>query len=195
MKKKYYNEIRDELKTGDVVLFDGRGWVSCLIKIGTFSRWSHVGIVYRPHPTGTVFLYESTTLSNIAGSKGAAVKGVQTVDLWNRVRNYKGTIAVRQVTREKFTYQEVIALEKLRSKYRYKKYERSAAELIKSAFGRFGFYQKEDDSSLFCSEVVAECLQALNVLSNRRSSNSYTPADFGNMSTDALKHPIEILKA
>jgi hypothetical protein len=193
MSKMEYNDIRDDLKTGDVVLFDGRGWISRLIKLGTFSRWSHVGLVYVPRQGGTVFLYESTTLSNVKGAKGAPVKGVQTVDLWNRVRNYKGSIAIRRVNRDKFNYQEIIAFEKMRSKYRHKVYERSVAELIKSAFGRFGWNQKEDDSSLFCSELVAASLKALGVLSSAKSSNSYTPADFGNMSTQTLHNPVHII--
>ena len=40
-----YHEIRTELKTGDIVLFSGKGGISAGIKWGTLSRWSHVGMI------------------------------------------------------------------------------------------------------------------------------------------------------
>ena len=56
-----------------------------------------------------------------------------------------------------------------------KPYEKSALQLSMSALP---INQSPDESSLFCSELVAACLQKLQVLSGRRSSNSYTPKSF-----------------
>ena len=40
-----YEEIRGELKTCDILLFSGKGAISHGIKLFTFSKWSHVGMV------------------------------------------------------------------------------------------------------------------------------------------------------
>jgi len=42
-----YEEIRGELKTCDILLFSGKGAISHGIKLFTFSKWSHVGMVLR----------------------------------------------------------------------------------------------------------------------------------------------------
>jgi hypothetical protein len=43
--KVYDERMRAELKTGDVVLFSGKGGISAGIKWATLSRWSHVGMI------------------------------------------------------------------------------------------------------------------------------------------------------
>ena len=44
---KKYEDIRENLKTGDIVLFSGKGGISHGIKLVTNSKWSHVGMVLR----------------------------------------------------------------------------------------------------------------------------------------------------
>lgn len=44
-----YNHIADDLHTGDVFLFSGRALHSYLIRIPTWSRMSHCGMIYRDH--------------------------------------------------------------------------------------------------------------------------------------------------
>lgn len=171
-----YDEIRHLVKTGDIVLFSGSGFVSRLIKFATRSKWSHVGIIYRPDPDGTVFIYESTTLSPIKNKKGSYTRGVQTVDFRSRLRTYKGSVAIRLLESD-LTNEQLLGMEAVRDEMRNKPYERSRAELAKSILGKWGIYQKADSSSQFCSELVAYCLQGMKVLTKNRSANSYTPAD------------------
>jgi hypothetical protein len=42
-----YETTRKNLNTGDIVLFSEKGAISHGIKLFTFSKWSHVGIVLR----------------------------------------------------------------------------------------------------------------------------------------------------
>lgn len=44
---KKYSQIKDTLNTGDIVLFSGVGAIGWSIKMYTFSKYSHVGMVRR----------------------------------------------------------------------------------------------------------------------------------------------------
>ncbi len=175
-----YGTMRSKLRTGDVVLFSGKGGISAGIKWATFSRWSHVGMVLVLPEYDFVCLWESTTLSSIADvATGEHRKGVQLVPLSARVREYKGDIAIRQLKNVQFDAADIHSLMKLRKKLARRPYEKSKLELIRAAYdGPFG-KNTEDLSSLFCSELVAEAYQELDLVNaKKKPSNEYTPADF-----------------
>jgi len=63
---------------------------------------------------------------------------------------------------------------------------------MRSAYDGFLGDNKEDLSSVFCSELVAEALQRLGVLYEHNEdggypSNEYTPADFGKQDIMGIK--------
>lgn len=180
-----YSDIRTQLKTGDILLFSGKGAISEGIKFFTLSRWSHVGIVYRLadplDPQGSVFCWESTTLSELQDAEtGRLTRGVQRVELSERLercfaRGYE--ISVRALTRT-LTEDMIRALNAFRHEVSGRPYETSKLELLKAAYdGVFG-NNKEDLSSLFCSELVAEAYQRMGLLPETTPSNEYTPKDF-----------------
>ena len=174
-----YKSIRSKLKTGDIILFSGKGGTSAGIKWATLSKWSHVGIIVNLPEYDFVTVWESTTLSTtIDLDTNKARKGVQLIPLSARVNGYDGDIGVRQLTGVDSSQLDVKALMELRKEISGKKYEQSQIELIKAAYdGPFG-RNSEDLSSLFCSELVAEAYQRLGLLSEDKPSNEYTPADF-----------------
>ena len=174
-----YQNIRNDLKTGDLVLFAGRGLVSATIKYSTFSKWSHVGMIINMPEYDFVTVWESTTLSKAMDLETHAPRsGVQLVPLSARVRTYNGEIAVRQLEGLEPNHIDVNGLMELRKEVSRRPYEQSKLELIKSAYdGPFG-HNEEDLSSLFCSELVAEAYQRMGLLSEQKPSNEYTPADF-----------------
>ncbi|WP_207063995.1 YiiX/YebB-like N1pC/P60 family cysteine hydrolase [Motiliproteus sp. SC1-56] len=174
-----YETIRSKLKTGDIVLFSGKGAISHGIKLFTLSKWSHVGMVIKLPDTDTVFIWESTTLSNLADViDGKKKKGVQLILLSDRIRTYSGEVSIRHlqgyVVDEK-NYEKLMAL---RASLRNKPYEKNEIELIKSAYDGPWGHNEEDLSSLFCSELVAEAYQCLGLISSKLSSNEFTPKDF-----------------
>ncbi len=80
-----YETVRKNINTGDVVLFSGKGAISHGIKLLTLSKWSHVGMALKLPDTDTIFLWESTTLNNLADAKdGIKKKGVQLVLQWSK---------------------------------------------------------------------------------------------------------------
>lgn len=174
-----YNQLRNKLKTLDIVLFSGNGIISEGIKTATNSRWSHVGVVFNIKEIDMVCLLESTTLSTVNDALlGKGVSGVQIVPLSQRIKTYEGKVGIRQLNN--FTSLEYHrgVLNSFRKAHHTKKYEQDKMELIKAAYdGPFGL-NEEDLSSFFCSELVAELYQELGILDEIVPSNEYTPADF-----------------
>lgn len=192
-----YENIRDQLKTGDIVLFSGKSAVSNVIKLFSGGKWSHVGMVLRlPQFADAVMLWESTTLSDIKDVEtGLAIKGVQLVPLSQRVAGYNGEVTVRILSKP-ITKPMFEALAERRKELSRKPYERGETELIKAAWDGLGGASKgEDLSSLFCSELVAEAYQAMGLLPEWPKglpSNEYTPIDFSNRRKLSLSAPYEL---
>ncbi len=174
-----YQSIRNDLKTGDIVLFSGKGGISTGIKWGTLSKWSHVGMILKLPEYNFVTVWESTTLSStIDLDTNTPRKGVQLVPLSARVNGYDGDIAVRSLDGVSNNQINIAALMDLRRDVTGRPYEESKIELVKAAYDRPLGRNSEDLSSLFCSELVAEAYQRLGLLDERKPSNEYTPADF-----------------
>lgn len=185
-----YKTIRKDLKTGDVVLFSGKGGISEWIKWFTGSKWSHVGMVFRLDQYDSVLLWESTTLSNLTDVEtGKAHRGVQLVGLRERLATYSGEkIAIRALNNP-LKSSMLKKLGSFRSEMSGRPYEENKLELLKSA-SDIMFENKEDLSSLFCSELVAEAYQQIGLLSNKKKdkpSNEFTPEDFSTEADQTLK--------
>ncbi len=183
-----YEEIRGQLQTADIVLFSGKSRMSAGIKWATLSEWSHVGlIVYMPPGTGpladTVLLWESTTFDDLKDAlDGVAKCGVQMVLLSDRIQTYPGSVAIRQLSVHRDPAM-LDALSAVRHKLRNRPFEQSRLEMVRAALdGPFDrLPSREDLSSLFCSELVAEAYQAMGLLPEHgegKPSDEYTPQDF-----------------
>lgn len=162
-----YEAIRHSLNTGDIVLFGGRGILSWLIKRGTKSDYSHIGVVVRAEDQDMLLVLESTTLSG--------KKGVQVNLLSERIQGYKGCIALRTLSRP-ISQSMSDSLRTFRAEIKGRPYEKSVWNLLGSIFNRVK--GREDLSSLFCSELAAEAYQRMGLLTEDRPSDKYTPADF-----------------
>ena len=174
-----YDEVRGRLKTGDIILTGGTSLFSKAIKFLTKSEWSHVGMVVRTDEWNFVLMWESTTPSGVEDVRtGEVTRGVQLVPLSERVRTYKGSFAVRQISRA-LTVDEVEKLKAFRAKVRGRNYDMDALELLGSAIDvPFLPQNTEDIASLFCCELIAETYQELGLLDEVKPSNEYVPHDF-----------------
>jgi hypothetical protein len=56
---RFYEAMRQEFRTGDLLFFSGDHWLSGLIRWRSKSAWSHVGMVVRIEELDRVFLIES----------------------------------------------------------------------------------------------------------------------------------------
>jgi hypothetical protein len=105
---------------------------------------------------------------------------VQRVELSERLERCfsKGyEISVRQLSKA-LNNDMLLALNNFRHEVSGRPYEKDKIELLKAAYdGIFGD-NKEDLSSLFCSELVAEVYQKMGLLTEKLPSNEYIPKDF-----------------
>lgn len=173
-----YAEIRPSLKTGDILLFSGKGMVSGLIRRLTNSKWSHVGMVVRVPEFDMVLSWESTALATVRDVETLQKhRGVQLVGLRDRLALYDGEVQVRQLAHP-IGAESLAALGAFRSEVSGRPYEQSKIELLKSVWDGWGGHNEEDLSSLFCSELVAEAYQRMGLLPGDPPSNEFVPADF-----------------
>jgi uncharacterized protein YycO len=62
---KFYDAMRTEFNTGDLIFFSGNHWLSGLIRWKSKSAWSHVGMVIRIEEMDRLFLVESILESGV----------------------------------------------------------------------------------------------------------------------------------
>ena len=154
-----YSAIRNQLQTGDLVLFSGETLFSLFIRIFTVSPYSHIGIVMIEED---VRLWESAKRA-IKDHKGKLKAGVRLTTLSDRIAGYEGEVFIRQLNK-KLEANAQTELRKIREELKNRPYERDTAELIKAGWdGPFGG-NTEDLSSIFCSELVAEAYQRVGLL-------------------------------
>jgi len=172
-----YDSIEDTFDNLDILLFTAKGPISNVIKLFTWSKWSHVGAIIKIK--GELYCWESTTLNRSENLSGIVKKGVQLTPLKERISEHKGQVAVKRLN---VAIRDIYFLEKLN---RFKKkmdgveYEENYWELFKSTFdvGKLG-KNREDLENVFCSELIAEALHRTDIIHLYPPSNEYTPADF-----------------
>jgi len=181
-----YKDIRSQMKTGDVISFSGKGHFSNIIKGYTDSDISHVGIVYGTTVgrTPRVFIMESTSLTNIPDIKtGEFVKGVQQHALSNRLKAYDGQVYWHKLNTPIHAPDEDDMLNWLYSVHE-EGVPYDTLQALGSAMDVFdwipGMENKEDFSSLFCSEMVCNALKLARVVDYKLNASEQTPADVVN---------------
>jgi hypothetical protein len=112
-------------------------------------------------------------------------KGVQLTLLSERIKHYHGEVAIRhlQGVAIKDDVQAMQTLLQLRKELANRPYEQHTLELLRATIDNFGSLcrNKADLSSIFCSELVAEAYQRLNLLAKIEPANEYIPKDFSAM--------------
>lgn len=174
-----YAELRDQLDTGDLVLFSGTARFSRVIKRLSHSHWSHVALVVRK-PGGPPLLWEATLDDDFPDiASGEMASGVKLYDLEAWILHYAGETAIRRLNVERSDAMRQALLE-FYLEVRGRPYESSKLELLRAVNdGPIGTDSKAADlDSFFCSELVAEAYQRMKLLGKRPASNEYTPHDF-----------------
>ena len=165
-----YEDVRRDLRSGDLVFCSGSYVFSGLIQRFTRSVWSHVGIVYRDEHLQRVFILESET--------GIGVRLVPISkylrDYHGRRRPYRGQIVVARVdpepgderVRQAVSY----GMDLLTKPYDNFEILRIAARIA------FRIGRRTRDRKFICSELVDECYRAAGVRFTRRD-NYISPED------------------
>lgn len=171
-----YNSIRGRLSTGDVVLFDGRGFVSRLVRMFAGIP-SHSAMVCKTHDDGRVQLIEST--SQWIGRNW--VIGVQFTYLSERLKNYKGRVWVAPLTAE--NKQKVKDDPKILEDYLIEMYGKSYDfwQVFRKGWSLVSlprlFPLKENYNRLFCSELVAGYFKRAGILPSSVNASTVTPRE------------------
>jgi len=170
-----YADVRRNMRPGDIIAFQGRGFISKAICFICRCPVSHVGIVlYVRDLDGTrhVDLMESTTL--------AEHTGVQLTHMSERIKTYDGRVwwlPLSDVNREEM---DVVRFLELMKAMRGRKYDRRQAAHF--AIDRLRLWsQSEDPSRLFCSELAALGLKAAGILPIWFNSSEFRPHDLVNL--------------
>lgn len=177
-----YDDVRDNLDTGDIVLFSGKGLISMGLKIGSLCTWSHVAMVVRVKEPDVALLYQTTPVCKAKDFfEGTLKNGVQVNVMSEAVNGYNGKVAVRHL-RVARTPEMLNALSRFRQEVKNRPYESYIIQMVKAVWdGPLG-YVEEDLSSLFCSELVAEAYQRMGLLLSNECGgipcSEYTPKDF-----------------
>jgi hypothetical protein len=166
---KKYMEVRETLKTGDVVAFGGTNIGAFIIRFFTWSRYSHVGLIVRvpmPNNDSRIFFIE-------ADDK----KGVVLVRLSSKMVHYKGDATLFKLKRLLPTAQN-----DEQSIYKYslgqlgKDYDMPAIKGIsEKILGVLNKVNPQDDGSFICSELVARALQNGNYISADQNASYMSP--------------------
>jgi len=168
--KREYDDVRRELRSGDLVFCSGSYFFSGLIQRFTRSVWSHVGIVYRDEHLQRVFVLESET--------GIGVRLVPISkylrDYHGRRRPYRGQIVVARVHPEpgdeRVRQAVSFGMDLLTKPYDNFEILRIAARIA------FRIGRRFQDRKFICSELVDECYRAAGVRFARQD-NYISPED------------------
>ena len=178
-----YSAARDDLRTGDILLFHSTEIGSQLIEMATNSLWSHAAFIWRVPSVDRVLLLES--LDTV---------GVRAIPMSTRVNGnsanptpYKGRLLVSRHA----DFPEDPGVDKLRAMTEFALdrvgYPYSFAELHQIAFRiALGFAGKivsgriDQKDQFICSEYLAKCFEAVGIKIAPDIEGFIAPADIAN---------------
>lgn len=180
MKEITYADARGMMKPGDVIAFSGKSHFSEIIKMVTFSEVSHVGVILQTKIAefdDGRFFNQIIEAGTVRGFSGVSISRFS-----ERLDDYHGAMwwlpirtDLRQ-NREAHTkfYNFLFGHAAARTGYDLPQALKSAADGFDSMGGPF--YNKEDFSRFFCSELVAAGLERAGVVDTVNASE-VTPID------------------
>lgn len=174
----HYDELRSEIKSGDILFCSGSSLFATMIQGATNSVWSHVAFVIRLDIIDRVMVMES--VESI---------GVRTVPLSNYVRNYNTTgkgypgrlmLARHQDFQEKnITHLSQKAVDLFGYPYNTNEIVRIAARIGMKAFGfKPGSHEIAQQREFICSEYAYICFKSVGITIDYDPAGFIAPANF-----------------
>jgi cell wall-associated NlpC family hydrolase len=165
-----YDQVRDQLQTGDIVFCSGTYFFSKSIQWFTRSVWSHVGIVYRDDNLLRIFVLESETAIGVR----LVPLSKYLRDYHGRNKPYKGRIVIGRITPavdgEKVKKVISFGMDELTRPYDNWEIMRIAMRIL------FRRGRKDRDRKYICSELVYEAFRKADI-AFRFNRNSISPDD------------------
>lgn len=194
-----YNDIRSLIKTGDIFFFGGKGGFSDIIKNVTKSPYSHVGMaIWMTLPytkDERLFIIESTTLNNVKDISGEFRRGVQIINMSQRLDGYEGDAWWAPLNNPLTLDEKVKMTAWLFQKYSSKT-DYDFGQAIESGLDFKGWFKswfraKPNYKRLFCSELVTKALQIANRVDCSINPSEQTPEDVAEF--ECLGEKVKIL--
>ena len=175
------------LKTGDLILFNykTKGCFGCftkLIKWGTHSNYSHIGMILRdptyikPHLKG-IFVWESSWEGEPDPQDNKVKLGVQITPLEEILHEYqgKGHVFIRPVICNSNTFNNSI-MKKIHDVVYDKPYDIVPKDWIEAFFKKDSHPQKT--SRFWCAALVGYIYTQVGILNKKTDWSILTPCDF-----------------
>lgn len=200
----FYDEVKDVLKTGDLILFHGLRLSSKIDEVLVESQWSHVGMVIRPEDIGINFsekllLWESNTLVNLEDVELNESKiGPMLVDFEQRLitdvkdkndNEFKIRYNTCDISKE--------MLEKLKlfiEKVHLDTFPKTDSDLRTEVFEGRIIGKTVNNDEYFCSKLIADTYIHMGLLTEKYPANSYEPKDFSSAASLPLIKRGELLE-
>jgi len=178
LRPKSYDQLRTEVKSGDILMCQGSGIFSQMIQKVTKSVWSHVAFVMKLEEIDRIMVLESVEPI-----------GVRTVPLSHYVRDYKngkgypGKVLVARhdafadVTEKKLHKMAQFAVDRFGYPYDKDEIARIAARIT---LGLFGLKKGKAnwDQEYICSEYAWECYRSVGIDIAYDERGFIAPRDF-----------------
>jgi uncharacterized protein YycO len=165
-----YDQVRDQLQTGDIIFCSGTYFFSKSIQWFTKSVWSHVGIIYRDDNLLRIFVLESETAIGVR----LVPLSKYLRDYHGRNKPYKGRIVIGRIApaadSEKVKKAISFGMDELTRPYDNWEILRIAIRILLRR-GR-----KDRDRKYICSELVYEAFRKADIAFTF-NRNSISPDD------------------
>ena len=162
---KEFNDI--QFQDGDLLFCSGNHWISKIIKDGSNSQFSHVGIIYIWHNTAMLI-------------EAVETDGVRIIPLSQYTRNYENSSMAYDGELYHARMPDLlplhfnIVLEKALTLIN----KRFDSDGVAKAISRFylGFGRDNDDDEYFCSELIFESFEAIDILFEKTETGFVYPS-------------------
>lgn len=184
-------QVKDFLKTGDILLSHGIGGVSVAVEEASETEWSHSAIIISPEdidfPGKDLLIWESSILTNLTDLSNPGLPpaiGPMLVKLEDRIRtnlenNTDDYYAVRRIANLTLDDDQKKKLKQVIKDAKDATFPAANAAMVKDfVLGRFLNQPPAVDGRYFCSGLVAHTLMTIGVISQDYVFNSYFPQDF-----------------
>ncbi len=195
MSTQSFSNLAPNMKTGDIILFDGPYGFSKVIEKLEDCDYSHVGMVVRLPEYDSPLLWEATSLTNLEDVEyHDHVAGPKLVVLEERLKTYAKELPEPHDP-PKFAYRKLEVSrtpEMIDALHTLFKKEHGIPDpgewkmIFEVIEGRYFNIPSKLDN-FFCSELVAETYIKMNLLPSHIVPNAYMPKDFSDKGTLDLR--------
>jgi len=175
-------ELLDSMQTGDLLFYAGDSVVSHAILTVTNSVFSHVGLLFRlKGDDNTEGIYSAEMIEDAEGcpdfyTPDQKRRGMPVMEVDYRLRRCEGPAIWFAKLKTPLSREEKEKMEKWLKELHDKDIEYNTVQMVANLGVSFGvWHNKEDESKLFCSQMVAAMMKLIGRVDSNVNSSEVTP--------------------